>query len=50
MVAANPLGEGSRVTNETHPECDKGLLQLLAFLGSMVGGGVQRSPLQAGGV
>lgn len=46
VVAANPLGVGSCVVNETHPECDQGGLKLLAFLGSMVGGGVQRSPQQ----
>jgi diketogulonate reductase-like aldo/keto reductase len=28
------------------PGCDQGQLKLLAFLGSMVGRGVQRSPLQ----
>jgi hypothetical protein len=34
------------VTNTTHAECDQALVRLLAFLGAMVGGGVQRSPLQ----
>ena len=47
-VAASPLGEGSRVTNTTHGECDQALVRLLAFLGAMVGGGVQRSPAQVG--
>ena len=46
VVASSPLGEGSRVTNTTHAECDQALVRLLAFLGAMVGGGVQRSPLQ----
>lgn len=46
IVAASPLGEGSRVTNTTHGECDQALVRLLAFLGAMVGGGVQQSPLQ----
>lgn len=45
-VAAEPLGEGDRVVDLAHPECDEGQARLLAFLGSMVGGGVQRSPMQ----
>ena len=45
-VAAEPLGEGDRATDLAHPECDEGQARLLAFLGSMVGGGVQRSPMQ----
>ena len=48
VVATAPLGEGSRVTNETHPDHDPGLFKLLGFMGSIVGGGVQRSPLQVG--
>jgi len=48
VVAADPLGEGLRVTDAKHEEHDAGMLQLLAFLGAMVGGGVQRSPAQMG--
>ena len=46
VVATSPLGDGSAVTNETHPDHDPGLFKLLGFTGSIVGGGVQRSPLQ----
>ena len=48
VLAVDPLGEGSRVTNVTHAECDQAQCRLLAFLGSMVGGGVQKSPTQVG--
>ena len=34
------------VVNEEHPMCDSGQLRLLSFIGAMVGGGVQRSPVQ----
>ena len=47
-VAADPLGEAFSVTDEKSAAHDAGMLQLLAFLGAMVGGGVQRSPAQVG--
>ena len=46
VVAVDPLGEGRCVVDEAHPACDRGAAKLLAFIGTMVGGGVQRSPLQ----
>ena len=48
VVACDPLGNGACVTDATHPEHDVGQVQLLSFLGAMVGGGVQRSPTQVG--
>ena len=46
VVAADPLGEGDSVTDARSEAHDAGMAQLLAFLGAMVGGGVQRSPAQ----
>ena len=48
VVAADPLGEGDSVTDARSEAHDAGMAQLLAFLGAMVGGGVQRSPAQVG--
>jgi aryl-alcohol dehydrogenase-like predicted oxidoreductase len=48
VVAADPLGEGDSVTDARSSAHDAGMAQLLAFLGAMVGGGVQRSPAQVG--
>ena len=48
VVAADPLGEGDLVTDARSEAHDAGMAQLLAFLGAMVGGGVQRSPAQVG--
>ena len=47
-VAADPLGASCSVTDEKSAAHDAGMLQLLTFLGAMVGGGVQRSPAQVG--
>ena len=47
-VVADPLGEGDSVTDARSSAHDAGMAQLLAFLGAMVGGGVQRSPAQVG--
>lgn len=37
VVACDPLGNGACVTDATHPEHDVGQVQLLSFLGAMVG-------------
>ena len=48
VVAAEPLGANDAVVELNDPRCDEGRARLLAFLGSVVGGGVQRSPMQVG--
>jgi len=48
VVASEPLGREFSIVDETKETCDKGLAQLLAFLGALVGGGVPRSPAQVG--
>ena len=48
VIASDPLGPTFCITDPKHADHDVGQIQLLTFLGAMVGGGVQRSPMQVG--